>query len=299
VHDDVSEEGEGLATSPARAPFTVFSLAAAGQLVALLVAFWLLAPKVFWAEFSQPWLILLWTFLLGVPVSLFEYLYHRYLLHSAVLPFLSSMKVAHVTHHGLTNVRAPVKAIEPEKFATVTSGYPIVEEHQEESMMFPLWSGLVFAAVFEVLLAVPLKLAFPSQPLVAAMIFTVMLYYSWYEVWHALLHLPFDTFWKPKMGNRVVRRMYAFHLMHHWRPTSNIAIVGFWGVAVWDHLFRTHRRPENMPLDRAQVTYLDSKLDKPRWPISVFDKMQGPWARTARSFEQFLARVFLGRAAKK
>lgn len=299
--DIVSKEHEGdvLATSHARAPFSVLFLAAAAQLAVLLLAVRFITPTLFFSEAAHPGLIVLWTFLFGVPLSLFEYLYHRYLLHAAVLPFLGSMKVAHVTHHGLTNVQAPVKASEPEKKATVKSEYPIIEEHQEESMMFPLWSGLAFAVVFELLIALPLKVAFPSQPFVTSMIFTVMIYYSWYEVWHAMLHLPYDEFWQPRMKNPIVRRMYAFHLMHHWRPTSNLAVVGFWGAAVWDHLFRTHRRPENMPVDKAQVTYIDSKLAKPAWPISTFDRWQGSLARWSRNFERFLARVFLGRHVKK
>ena len=74
----------------ARIPFSVFFIAAFVQLCIGLGAFRLIAPNVFWAEFAQPWLILMWTILFGLPLSLFEYLYHRYLLHSAVLPFLSS-----------------------------------------------------------------------------------------------------------------------------------------------------------------------------------------------------------------
>ena len=51
---------------------------------------------------------------------------------------------------------------------------------------------------------------------------SVTAYYCAYEVWHAVLHLPFERFWRPAMASRVlghmVRRMYGFHLMHHWRP---------------------------------------------------------------------------------
>ena len=64
----------------------------------------------------------------------------------ALLPFIGAMQRAHVTHHGLTNVQAPVRANEPEKPATVKSEYPIIETHQEESMMFPLYSGLILGS---------------------------------------------------------------------------------------------------------------------------------------------------------
>jgi len=277
----------------ARVPFTFFFLAAVAQLGIVLLAFQLIAPRVLAAELGQVGAIVAWVILLGIPLSLFEYLYHRYLLHSAVLPFLGSMKHAHVTHHGLTNVKAPVRAAEPEKPATVKSEYPIEEVHQEESMMFPLYSGFVFEGIFLLLLGAPLKLLFPAQPVLLSVIVCVMLYYSAYEVWHAFLHLPFEKFWEPRMTSRTVRRIYGFHLMHHWRPTANLAIVGFWGIAMWDYIFGTHHRPAHMPLNRAQVTYIDSTFRKPRWPISMFDRWQGGLAKASRRTEQFFAAIFL------
>jgi len=288
----VTEGEEQLEPMKAKVPFTIFAVAAIAQLAAVLAIYWLVAPRALRAELAEPWQILLWTFLAGIPLSLFEYLYHRYLLHSAVLPFLSSMQKAHVTHHGLTNVKAAVRAAEPEMLATVDSEFPVEEQHQEESMMFPLYSGLIFEAVFIVALGLPLKLLLPGQPILISVILTVILYYSAYEVWHALLHLPFDRFWAPKMKYSIVRRIYGFHLMHHWRPTANQAIVGFWGVAVWDHLFRTHHRPERMPLNKAQVRYRDSSFRRPRWPISMLDGWQGGLARSARRIEHFLAFLF-------
>ncbi len=289
------EEQQPLETMKARVPFEQFFLAALAQTVAVFAAFWLIAPGVLRSEGIRPWRILPWTLAMGVPLSLFEYLYHRYLLHSAVLPFMSAMQRAHGNHHGLTDVRAPVRAHDPEKLATVTSEFPVEEKHQEESMMFPLWSGLIFVFVFTVLLGLPVKLLAPTQPVYTSLICAVMLYYCGYEVWHAFLHLPFEKFWEPRMHRSSVRRVYGFHLMHHWRPTANLAIVGLWGVAVWDHLFRTHHRPERMPLDQALVNYHDGSFGKPRWPISMLDGWQGGLARTSRRFEGFLAAVFLGR----
>lgn len=280
-------------------PFTRFFIAMGLQLAAMVAVFALIAPHAFAAEIAQPWKILFWTFILGVPMSLFEYLYHRYLLHSAVLPFMASMHRAHSTHHGLTYVKAPVSPKEPAKLVEVTSEFPVEEEHQEESMMFPLWSLPIFVAVFLVLFALPLKLIFPSHPVLISLIFTVTLFYCSYEVWHAILHLPFERFWQPRLEGRytkrVFRRMYSFHLMHHWRPTSNLAIVGFWGVALWDYAFRTHRRPERMPLDGAEVNYHDAKLATPLWPIAMLDRCQSRLYKASRATERFLARVFLGR----
>lgn len=282
-----------------RVAFTRFSIAVLAQLAAIVGLYAILAPRTFAAEASRPWSLVLWTFLLGLPLSLFEYLYHRYLLHSAVLPFMASMHRAHSTHHGLTNVKAPVTRGEPSRLVEVRSEYPIEEEHQEESMMFPLWSLPIFVGVFLILFGLPLKLAFPGSPVLLAVIAAGTIYVTLYEVWHAVLHLSYDRFWQPLMdgrwSGRTVRRVYGFHLMHHWRPTSNLAVVGFWGVALWDHAFLTHRRPERMPLDGAEVNYHDATLKKPLWPIAQCDRWQGGLYRASRATERWLARIFLPR----
>lgn len=283
-------------------PFSRFFIAVGVQLAAILGLFALLAPHAFRAEVERPLLILLWTAAIGLPISLFEYLYHRYLLHSAVLPFMAAMHRAHATHHGLTSVKAPVSPHEPGRLVEVTSAFPIEEEHQEESMMFPLWSLPIFAFVFSILIALPLKSMLPAQPIIISTLLSVTVYYCAYEVWHAVLHLPFARFWRPAMASRIlghmVRRMYGFHLMHHWRPGANQAIVGFWGIALWDHAFRTHRRPARMPLDGAEVSYRDAELSRPRWPIAQLDRRKASLYKASRTFERFLARVFLRRQTR-
>lgn len=283
-------------------PFAKFFIVIAAELLGMFLVFWMLASRVFDAEMAQPLNIVLWTIGLGLPLSLFEYLYHRYLLHSAVLPFMASMHRAHSLHHGLTYVKAPVNPKEPERLVEVRSEFSIEEEHQEEAMMFPLWSLPIFAAIFMLLIALPLKLLFPAQPILTSLLLSVTLYYCSYEIWHAVLHLPFERFWKPVMEgrwtSRLFKRLYSFHLMHHWRPTSNLAIVGFWGVAVWDHAFRTHRRPTRLPLDGAEVNYDDARLAKPLWPIMLLDKLQPFMYKNSRSLERLFARIFLGRTAK-
>ena len=280
-------------------PVIRFTVAVGLQLGIALWLFSYFAPQIFAQQTAQIWGIIGWTALLGLPLSLFEYLYHRYLLHSAVLPFMASMHRAHSTHHSLTYVKAPVTPHEPHKLVEVKSEYPIEEEHQEESMMFPLYSMSIFYAIFLVLLALPLKLLLPGAPIVISLIFAVTVYLSFYEVWHAILHLPFERFWQPFMAKRATGRlakyMYGFHLMHHWRPTANLAIVGFWGIAVWDHLFRTHRRPEHLPTQGAEVNFIDAQIKKPLWPISLLDRWQAKLFKSSRNIEKVAARVFLGR----
>lgn len=164
-------------------------------------------------------------------------------------------------------------------------------------MMFPTFALSIFYGIFMLLLGIPAALLFPGQPVFISLIVGVTLFYSSYELWHAVLHLPFERYWQPAMEHprygKLVRHVYGFHLMHHWRPTSNLAVVGFWGFALWDHLFRTHRRPENMPLDKAKVNFFDAQLKKPAWPIAWLDKLQGPFYRSSRRIEQLFSRLFL------
>jgi hypothetical protein len=284
---------------PHRVPFVSFFAWTGGQFALAFLALWLIAPGVLSRELSQPWAIVLWTFLLGLPLSLFEYVYHRYLLHSAVLPFLGSMHRAHSTHHGLTAVKAPVRAKEPEFLVPVHNEFPVEEAHQEESMMFPVYSVSIFYGVFFILLALPLKLMFPGAPILASVILAVTLQYTGYEFWHAITHLPYERFWKPLMEGRrtgrISRRIYAFHLMHHWRPSCNLAVVGFWGFAIWDYAFRTHRRPKRLPVPGAEVSFADVALQRPLFPVSMLDRMSGAFYRGSRKIEAFAARVFLRR----
>ena len=263
------------------------------QTTAAILIYKFAFPNMFASEISKPWLIVLWTVLMGIPLSLFEYLYHRYLLHSAVLPFLGSMHNAHREHHGLTYVRAAVTPKDPELTAPVDNAYPIEQSHQEESMMFPAFAISVFFVVFTVLLAVPFKLVFKSQPIFFATLMSSVCFYLGYEIWHAILHLPYEKFWKPRLTrSKTTRYVYGFHLMHHWRPTSNLAVVGLWGLAFWDHLFATHHRPERLPVKGALVNFSDAKLAKVRWPINVLDKWQPPMFKWSRKVESKILGIF-------
>src|SRR5579862_1917926 len=76
-------------------PLFKFTVALLGQLVLFIGLYAWLMPFSFHAELRHPLGIILWTLACGLPMSLFEYCYHRYLLHSSVLPFMSSMHRAH------------------------------------------------------------------------------------------------------------------------------------------------------------------------------------------------------------
>jgi len=285
---------------PHRVPLLRFFIVTGLQLSLAFLIFFFAFPARFQLETASFWPVVLWTALFGIPLSLFEYLYHRYLLHAAVLPFMASMFRAHTKHHSLTDVRAPVKSTNPDLLVPVINQYSIEKPEQEESMMFPAYSVSVFYAIFLVLLGLPAYLAAPSSPVFLSLLIAVTLYYCAYELWHAVLHLPYERFWQPLIDGvrtrKIARTVYSFHLMHHWRPVCNLAVVGFWGLAVWDHVFRTHRRPGRLPLAGAKVAYEDGKLPKPLWPISMLDKWKGSLYSRSRRFERFFGRLFLRRS---
>ena len=282
-----------------RVPFAQFFFFTGLQFALALIAFRLLTPSAFAKEIQHPGLIVAWTLFFGLPLSLFEYLYHRYLLHSAVLPYLKAMHRAHSHHHGLTAVKAAVTPKEPDLLVPVSNEYAVEEQHQEEDMMFPIYAISIFLVLFVPTLGLPLKLLFPGQPVMFSIILSVTLYYSAYEFWHAIMHLPYDHFWKPLMEHKrignTVRYVYGFHLMHHWRPTANLAVVGLWGYALWDHLFGTHHRPTRTPLVGAQVNYFDADMRRPRWPVATMDRWQAKLYQWSRKVEALTARIFLGK----
>jgi hemolysin III len=235
------------------------------------------------------WLLALWTIGIGIPLSLFEYLYHRYLLHSAVLPFMKVMHEEHAHHHGLTSVKAAVTPKDPLKKAPVKSEYPIEKTEQEEFMMFPWFAITAFIVLFVPTLGLPLFLLFPSQPVFAAVMIGSTLFYLSYEIYHQVLHLPYENAWRKAVEGPlkfVMRPMYSFHLMHHWRPTANLAIVGLWGFALWDRVFNTFHRPKNLPVNKAMVDWNDAEIGRPRWPISVMDGWQPKLYKWSRKVER-------------
>jgi hypothetical protein len=282
---------------PASFPAAKFTFAVLFQFSLAIALLWWTMPDLVRGELSQPWQLIGLTLLLGVPLSLFEYLYHRYLLHSAVLPFLGAMHAAHREHHGLTNVKAPILVNEPDTMVPVESRYSVEHAHQEASQMFPLFALSLFYLFFGLAMAWPLKAMFPSSPAVFATLLCVTLFYVAYEVWHAILHLPYEQTWKRFMDHpkwrRVTRFVYSFHLMHHWRPTANLAVVGLWGIALWDHVFRTHRRPHHLPLHQSKVNFKDAQLAQPLWPIRALDRLQAPMVKGSRAIERVLLRPFI------
>ncbi len=279
-----------------RFPLLKFSFAISGELVLAVGLFYLIAPTRFWYELAFGKWILAGLVFIQFFLSAFEYYYHRYLLHHAVLPFMAAQHRAHNTHHGLTKVTAPIDKDMPDFMAPVTSKYAVEEKEQEESMMFPLWSLPIFYAVFLIIFGgffALINLSFPVAghfPIVFSVILASTFHYCGYELWHAALHLPYEKFWKPRLYghwySKTLRRVYVFHVMHHFATGCNEAVVGFMGFALWDHAYRTHRRPMQMPLPGGKISYAEAQLPVPRWPISMLDAWRKPMYQGSRKIEK-------------
>lgn len=252
-----------------------FALAVAAQIVLMIWGFAYWRPATFHTELqAAPWL-LLWVPVFSLFLSGVEYAYHRYFLHEKPITILKSMCDAHRHHHGLTSVTARVLATQPDQPVPVSSQYAIEHKDQEEDMMFPLYALSIFFVLF-VPLALVLKLVLPSQPLVLAMVIAIVISYVGYEVLHAILHLPFERFWKPRLYDSPHRRFYQAiygpHLVHHYRVKTNMAVFGFFGYPIWDKLLKTYVELAVMPLPGAYITYRQSQ-HQPGKLISWFDSL--------------------------
>lgn len=257
-------------------PFVRFSLAVLAQVAAAVALFAWLAPGLFRGEMAVSWgWHLLAIVLIGLPLSLFEYFYHRYMLHRRV-PLLDVMYESHRTHHGLTNV--VLKRVEPraDDKSRLESKYPIEEAEQEEAMHFPFYALSIFYGIFGILIALPLKLLLPGVPVILPLIASVTISYVGYEAWHAILHLPFKT-WEKHLYvapyKRAIQKIYSFHYLHHLRVTVNEAVFGFFGLPVWDVLFGTNLGIKRLPRPGEVIKNSEIGTNNPRWIIRKLDDL--------------------------
>ncbi len=229
----------------------------------------LISPSIQKAQLSASF----WTYLgcfsiAHFGVHIFEFFFHRYVLHRVVWKFLRGLARKHRRHHGLTS----------------GEDYPIEEAEQIESSAFPAWGLVAFWGVFTpgILLV---QYLLPAQPWVFCSYLAIAFSFWLYEVKHAVEHLSFEKFWAPKIAwpgvlGRTVMRTYAYHLMHHFNPRINEAISGFYGFDVFGWLVRASFIPKNLadvPLPGAKINKKALVPPPPRWPIRIFDE----WALAA------------------
>lgn len=242
---------------------------------------WLLNKDLVAAQLGHGWLAYLgWGSLMSLMMSLVEYLFHRYTLHHPMFRFLITFMHKHGRHHGLTHVVGLKRTLNEAGLVEVRFKYSIEEPEQIKSSTFPAYTLVTFWLVFSGLF-VPLQLLLIAQPILVTGFGAVLVSFVLYEVIHAAEHLNYKKHWQKWVEAKDaqgqwrygrIREFYGFHLMHHRYPQVNMAIGGFWGLAVWDRLCRTRYVPDNLPLPGALVQ-LTETLPVPRWPISWLDKV--------------------------
>jgi hemolysin III len=252
------------------------------------------APESVWLAqiFASP-LQYLAVFLAVTLLNCFiEYVFHRYVLHKPVVPFLSRFYRQHTLHHSLTRIgrrRTPGGREVP----FVENIYPITEAKQGEASFFPWYTFAVFAVIMTPLFALAQWLA-PAEPwfLAGYAAFAGSLFF--YEVFHAIEHWSFEK-WGRLLEHRHFgwfwRKAYSFHLRHHAVIDCNEAISGFFTLPVADWTFGTFILPKTLypqgdewqaseftsPRPCALVRWADAKSDG----IVQRRRAQGPAVRSA------------------
>lgn len=204
-------------------------------------------------------------------LGMFEYFFHRYVLHRVFWMPLDPMKRTHTEHHSLTHVRELKHKQDEDGNVEVRNCYPIVTPDQIESSAFPGYALVSFLLLFSAPL-IAVQLLLPSLPILLGGYLAVVFSYALYEVKHAVEHNDYYAFWKPRIErSRFYRWWYGFHLMHHSRIRVNQAIGGVFALPVWDWVFGTYFIPKHLPLPEAIVPPESQVPPEPRGVIRVLD----------------------------
>ncbi len=204
---------------------------------------------------------------------MFEFFFHRYVLHSEFWRPLGAMKRKHTEHHSLTHVRELAHTKDEHGKTEVRNKYPILSPEQIESSAFPAYSLVGFLTVFSVIL-VPLQLLLPTHPVLVAGYCAFIASFSLYEIKHAIEHMDYEKHWKRWVEkSRFVRNWYGFHLMHHSRIRVNQAIGGVYALPLWDWVFGTYYVPDELPLAGVRISPEKLNAPKPRKLIVWLDEV--------------------------
>lgn len=244
-----------------------------------------LRPDIAEAQISAAfWAVLACFGAIHVFLGMFEYFFHRYVLHRVFWMPLDPMKRKHTEHHSLTHVRELKHRQNEDGNVEVRNCYPIVTPDQIESSAFPGYALVSFLLLFSAPLIV-VQLLLPGLPILLAGYLAVLFSYALYEVKHAVEHNDYYAFWKPRIErSRFYRWWYGFHLMHHSRIRVNQAIGGVFALPVWDWVFGTYFVPKHLPLPEATVPPESQIPPEPRRIIRLLDS----WV--AKAEERIIAR---------
>lgn len=228
-----------------------------------------IAPKVWGIQLQASFTTHVITFLVcHLFNGLFEHPFHRYVLHSPLIPGLSYFYKSHTRHHGLTRVVWRKTGVE--------NFYPIIEEKQHEASFFPWYSYIVFVGILTIPFILIQRL-FPSVPIFLDGALALAWSLSLYELLHATEHKSLDK-WVSKLEHpnkylkKFWRTAYAFHLRHHVDIKCNEGISGFFGIPVADFLLGTWVNPNTLYTHGTQVDRKEFEPPKPIFFIRWLDE---------------------------
>lgn len=219
-----------------------------------------LSPTLYTVQRSAPWYSYAICFTVAhMVMALFEFLFHRYILHSVFWQKLGFLKKKHTRHHALTHVVQLKNEPGIDDRIPVRNIYAIDEPEQIESSAFPAYALVSFWGIFNLLLLPTQIWLFPNQPLLITGNLAVTFSFWLYEVKHAVEHLNYEKYWQRWVERddwigRIAKKVYGFHLLHHEEIRVNQAIGGVFGFPLWDIVFRTCFIPKELPLPGAKVT---------------------------------------------
>ena len=246
-------------------PLFLFTLVT--SLAGLVILLRLVAPNAVWAaqtattagRFAVAFLVI------HLFNAFIEFVFHRYVLHKPVVPFLSRFYKQHTLHHSLTRIGKRFTSAGRE-VPFVENIYPVTEPEQGEASFFPWYTLAIFGAIVTPLLALLTWIA-PAYPWFfggyAALAFSLALY----EIFHAIEHWAFER-WAPLIEHRSFgwfwRKVYSFHLRHHAVIDCNEAISGFFTLPVFDWVFGTFLLPKSLYADGSEWTPAEFTSPRPR-----------------------------------
>ena len=231
----------------------------------------LLAPGVWRAQLAAPWWMFAAVFLgAHCAAGVFEFFFHRYILHAPLIPFLSYFYKQHTLHHALTRVgfQKSKKGREAMPYL-VDNHYPIEHEKQFEASYFPWYTLAIFAGAGSLVFA-PIQWLLPQYPVFLAGWTGITWSLCLYEIIHAIEHWP-QTTWdrlvaQPTMGP-FWRKAYAFHLRHHADIRCNEAISGIFGLPIPDLILGTYIDPETLYTHGRSAEPKEFVSPRPRFAI--------------------------------
>ncbi len=246
------------------------------------MAFYILTLKTFfpnlWARqlVKGLWPILIVAIIFHLFNAKFEFFFHRYVLHYAVIGWFKKFYRDHTLHHSLTKIFRKKPCPENGNLGKVINRYPITEEKQHESSFFPYW-GLAGFTLFFSPFTIFLQLLLPQKPVLLGSFIAITFSYCLYELLHALEHVSYEAFWKkfvesPRFGI-LGKKIYGFHQFHHANIKCNLAISGFFGLPIFDWLLRTYKQPRELLLDGTLAGEEDFSAPTPCWFIRWLDRL--------------------------